>query len=94
MENKQRLEELAAFGGSVAFAEELHVGRPNVGDRQSFLSRVEDILDRRWFTNNGPCVQELEQRIAEFVGVRHCIAVCNAPSRSSSPFGQPTSAVR
>lgn len=78
MENKQRLEELAAFGGSVAFAEELHVGRPNVGDRQSFLSRVEDILDRRWFTNNGPCVQELEQRIAEFVGVRHCIAVCNA----------------
>src|SRR5947207_815447 len=36
------------------------------------------MLDQRWFTNNGPFVQQFEQRLAEFVGVRHCIAVCNA----------------
>ncbi len=36
------------------------------------------MLDRNWFTNNGPYVQEFEKRIAEFSGVRHCIAMCNA----------------
>lgn len=56
----------------------LHVGRPNVGDRNAFLSRVNDILDRRWLSNDGPYVQEFERRIREYVGVRHCVAVCNA----------------
>src|SRR5947207_12353509 len=36
------------------------------------------MLDQRWFTNNGPFVQQFEQRLAEFVGVRHCVAMCNA----------------
>lgn len=36
------------------------------------------MLDRRWFSNHGPMVQEFEHRIAEFLGVKHCICVCNA----------------
>jgi dTDP-4-amino-4,6-dideoxygalactose transaminase len=56
----------------------LVVGRPNIGDRQRFLDRVEDILDRRWLSNDGKYVQEFEHRVADFVGVRHCIAMCNA----------------
>ena len=36
------------------------------------------MLDRRWLTNNGPFVQEFERRIADFLGVKHCIAMCNA----------------
>ncbi len=35
------------------------------------------MLDRNWLTNNGPYVQQFETRIAEFLGVRHCIAMCN-----------------
>jgi dTDP-4-amino-4,6-dideoxygalactose transaminase len=35
------------------------------------------MLDRRWLTNNGPYVQELEQRMADLIGVKHCIAMCN-----------------
>jgi dTDP-4-amino-4,6-dideoxygalactose transaminase len=70
--------ELAIFGGAPAFPEALHVGRPNLGDRRRLMARIERILDRRWLTNNGPFVQELEQRVCELVGVRHCIAVCNA----------------
>jgi len=35
-------------------------------------------LDRRWFTNNGPLVIELEQRLANFLDVRNCILTCNA----------------
>ena len=74
----KRVEELAIFTGVPAFAEALHVGRPNVGDRKRFLARMADILDRNWLTNDGPCVQEFEKRIAEYVGVRHCVAMCNA----------------
>lgn len=69
---------LAIFGGSPAFAEPLHVGRPNVGDRARLMARIDDMLDRRWLTNHGPYVQELERRIAEHLGVRHCIAATNA----------------
>ena len=31
---KSRLDELAIFGGSPAFEEPVHTGRPNIGDRQ------------------------------------------------------------
>ena len=31
---KSQLSELAVFGGVPAFAEPLHVGRPNIGNRQ------------------------------------------------------------
>jgi len=69
---------LAIFGGVPASTEKLHVGRPNIGNRQHFLDRVNDMLDRRWLSNNGPYVQELEKKLAEMLGVRQCIAVCNA----------------
>ncbi|MEI7525470.1 MAG: aminotransferase class I/II-fold pyridoxal phosphate-dependent enzyme [Mariniphaga sp.] len=72
------IEELAILGGSKAFSESLHVGRPNIGDRATLLSRINDLLDRRWLTNNGPYVQDFEKRIAKLVGVKHCIVVCNA----------------
>jgi len=77
MTDKRHLRHLAIFGGRPAFAEKLHVGRPNIGDRARLLKRIEDILDRRWLTNNGPYVQEFERRIAETIGVKHCIATCN-----------------
>lgn len=56
----------------------LHVGRPNLGNPERFLELARGILDRRWLTNNGPLVREFEHRIADHVGVRHCICVCNA----------------
>ncbi len=59
------------------FAEPLHVGRPNVGDPALFLSLTQRMLDSRWLTNNGPLVQELEARVAAYLGVRHCVAMCN-----------------
>jgi len=69
---------LAILGGEPAFAEPLHVGRPNVGDRARLMARLNDMLERRWLTNYGPYVQELERRIRDMLGVRHCIAMCNA----------------
>jgi dTDP-4-amino-4,6-dideoxygalactose transaminase len=75
---KKEIANLAFFGGQLTFNQLLHVGRPNIGNRESFLKRVNNMLDQRWLTNNGPYVQELEEKLAEFLGVRHCIAVCNA----------------
>jgi dTDP-4-amino-4,6-dideoxygalactose transaminase len=68
---------LAVLGGAPAFVDPLHVGRPNIGDRGRFEARLAEILDRRWFTNAGPVVQEFERRLADFLGVRNCIAICN-----------------
>lgn len=58
--------------------EALFVGRPNIGDREMFDQLVRDIFERRWFTNYGQLVQELEARLADYLGVRHCVVVCNA----------------
>ena len=69
---------LAISGGIPAFPEQLYVGRPNIGNRERLLERINDMLDRRWLTNRGPYIQELEKRIADFLGVKHCIAICNA----------------
>jgi dTDP-4-amino-4,6-dideoxygalactose transaminase len=60
-----------------AFEEPLHVGRPSVAQRDRFLELAGGMFDRGWFTNDGPLVQELEQRIAEFLGVRNVVAMCN-----------------
>ena len=56
----------------------LHVGRPNLGDRNALIARINEMLDRRWFSNNGPLVQEFENKIADFIGVKHAVAMCNA----------------
>jgi len=74
---KKSVDDLAIFSGRPAFPEKLYVGRPNIGNRKRLLNRIDDMLDRRWLSNNGPYVQELEQRIADMIGVRHCIAMCN-----------------
>ena len=75
---KQRIEDLAYFGGSPGLTEDLYVGRPNTGDRDGFMERVQDMFDRRWFTNQGPYVQEFEAKVADLVETKHCIAMCNA----------------
>ncbi len=77
-QGKTKTEDLAIFGGRPTFTEVLHVGRPNIGNRARFEERVADILDRRWLTNGGKYVREFEKRIAELVGVEHCVAMCNA----------------
>lgn len=75
---KNAIFDLAIMDGEPHFDHPLHVGRPNIGNRDTFIKRVNDILDRRWFTNNGTYVQEFEKRIAEVADVKHCIAMTNA----------------
>jgi dTDP-4-amino-4,6-dideoxygalactose transaminase len=58
--------------------EPLYVGTPNVGNREALLVRINDMLDRRWLSNNGPLVQEFEKKICDLLGVKHAVAMCNA----------------
>jgi dTDP-4-amino-4,6-dideoxygalactose transaminase len=77
---KARLEDLAILGGSPAFPQLLHVGRPNLGSPKGLHRRIEEMLERRWLTNDGPLVREFESRIAEQTGAKDCVALSSGTS--------------
>lgn len=62
----------------MGFAVQLLVGKPNLGDQDAFILRIKEILGRRWLSNNGPMLQEFEKKVAEYLGVQHAVAMCNA----------------
>jgi len=74
---KNKISDLALFGGKVLFDKPIHVGRPNIGNHKKILNKIEKVLDNCWLTNNGPAVQEFEHNISKLLGVKHCIAMCN-----------------
>lgn len=74
---KAALDDFAVAGGAPAFAEPLHVGRPNVGSARALQERIATMLERRWVTNDGPFVREFEARVADGAGVAECVAVSN-----------------
>jgi len=60
------------------FSQPFFVGRPNIFNKSRFLERVDQIFDRRWLSNDGPLVQEFENKIQVYTGAKHCVALCNA----------------
>lgn len=56
----------------------IHVGSPNLVEESRLFSDLYDILKKRWFTNNGDYVRYFEKRLAEKLGVKHCVVVSNA----------------
>lgn len=70
--------DLAINGAPPLFAEPLHVGRPNVGNCDRFMSLLDDMFERNWFSNDGPLVREFERNIEAYLGVRNCVAMCNS----------------
>ena len=69
--------DLAINGAPPAFAEPLHVGRPNVGNLETFMRLAGEMFDRGWFSNDGPLLKQFERRVADYLGVKHCVAMCN-----------------
>jgi dTDP-4-amino-4,6-dideoxygalactose transaminase len=78
MLTKKNIGEFAVFGGNASFDQPLHVGRPNIGSKERFLQLLNEVVDRRWLTNSGPCVEEFEQQLRQLLGVSHCDSMCNA----------------
>jgi len=69
--------ELAILGGEPAFKEKVYAARPYIADLADFRKYLDDIFESRFLTNAGKYVRELEKRIADMHGVKHCIAACN-----------------
>ncbi len=55
----------------------LHVGAPNIGNREQFDKYVDGIFERRWLTNRGKLVCDFEKELEDYLGVKHCITMCN-----------------
>lgn len=56
----------------------LRVGKSESIDQTKFDTYFRRILESGVVTNHGQLVRELETKICEFVGVKHCVVVCNA----------------
>jgi dTDP-4-amino-4,6-dideoxygalactose transaminase len=69
----------AVLGGTPAFPEGLPLAVPSVPPGKAVLRDIEGILESGVLTN-GPYVRELESRAADYLGVRHCIAVSSCTS--------------
>ena len=74
---KSRVEDLALFGGAPAFGNQAPRRPAEHREPRSSVRPLNDLLDRRWLSNDGPYVQELEATLASRLGVRHCVAVAN-----------------
>jgi dTDP-4-amino-4,6-dideoxygalactose transaminase len=56
----------------------IYVTRPLIPPLAEFLPYLEDIWHSQWLTNAGPFHQELERRLAEYLGVEYLALFANA----------------
>jgi dTDP-4-amino-4,6-dideoxygalactose transaminase len=66
----------AILGGPPAFPDGLPIARPRVADPSSVAAEVQRILESGLLTN-GATVRRFESAAAEYLGVRHCVAVAS-----------------
>jgi dTDP-4-amino-4,6-dideoxygalactose transaminase len=74
---KARASDLAVFGGPALFDPVISTSNLVQPDIEVFLRYSRRFYAEHRFTNDGPLVRELEQRLARFHGARHCIATSN-----------------
>lgn len=58
-------------------ASPITVTRPTLPPFEEYVALLRGIWSRNQLTNAGPLVVELERRLAEYLGVRHCLFVTN-----------------
>ena len=61
----------ATEAGSAGPTDPIYVTRPYLPPLEEFVPYLQEIWKRGTLTNNGPCHQELETRLAEHLGVGH-----------------------
>ncbi|MDB6050306.1 MAG: aminotransferase, DegT/DnrJ/EryC1/StrS family protein [Pseudomonas sp.] len=55
----------------------INVTKTYLGDINKFKHYVDGIYARGWLTNHGPLVTELEQRLVDYLGVKHVLLTNN-----------------
>jgi len=51
--------------------------KPYLPNQDKYHQQITEVFSRNWLTNNGPLVQALERRLAEYLGVEHLLLVAN-----------------
>lgn len=55
----------------------INVTKPYLPPQEEFNNYMSGIWQRQWLTNNGPLVQELEEKLRNYLGVKHFLYVNN-----------------
>jgi dTDP-4-amino-4,6-dideoxygalactose transaminase len=71
------LSDFAISGANPAFAELIPFGQFHVPSETAYRQILERIDGNGYFTNHGPLARELEQALAEFLGVAHAVVCTN-----------------
>ena len=74
---KNHRNDLALFGGSPLFERPRSTSSLAAPDFECFLTYSRVFYEARQFSNNGPLVKQLEQRLAQFHGTTHCVTFCS-----------------
>lgn len=77
MAKKSSVEELAILGGTSLFAIPKSTSNLLQPDFEKFMGYSKLFFDQRQYTNNGPNVELLEQRLANFHQAEYCITFCS-----------------
>ncbi|HVV63547.1 MAG TPA: aminotransferase class I/II-fold pyridoxal phosphate-dependent enzyme [Pseudolabrys sp.] len=75
---KNTVADLAIFGGPRLFTTPKPVGQLDAPPVEDYLALLRIPYDARYLSNDGPLVRRLEDKLCEYHGVRHCLAVANA----------------
>ncbi|MBB1448375.1 DegT/DnrJ/EryC1/StrS aminotransferase family protein [Pseudoalteromonas sp. SG41-6] len=51
--------------------------KPFLPPLNNYPAHIASVFERNWLTNNGPCLQKLEQQLAEYFNVEHLLLVAN-----------------
>jgi dTDP-4-amino-4,6-dideoxygalactose transaminase len=54
-----------------------NVTKTYLPDKDKYKKYIDEIYEKGWVTNNGPLVQTLEKRLAEYLGVKNIVLVSN-----------------
>ncbi len=67
---------LAILGDPIMFeGGGLYVNKPTRPDRDLLFNLIDSVIDKNQYSNQGPLACELENKIAAYLGVKHCILV-------------------
>lgn len=77
MAKKSSVQELAIFGGTSLFAIPKSTSNLLQPDFEKFMGYSKLFFDQHQYTNNGPNVKLLEQRLAAFHQTEYCVTFCS-----------------
>lgn len=68
----------AILGAKPRFDKPIPIGQLYFPSWERYVSAFRGIFERQYYINNGPLLTELEDKLQQFLGVKHAICVTNA----------------